>query len=57
MCLDLAGDRRHDAVPDAVEDVERLVQPVVEHLRPENARGLRLGEFDRRDDPLALTLQ
>ena len=52
--LDLAGDRRDDAVADLVEHEERVVEPVIEDLRPDDAGGARLGQLDRHDQAVAL---
>ena len=52
--LDLAGDRGDDPVADLVEDEERVVQLVVEDLRPDDPGGPRLGQLDRHGEALAL---
>ena len=55
--LDLAGDRGDDAVADLVKDKERIVELLIEHFGPDDARGARLGELDRHGEALAVALQ
>ena len=44
--FDFVGHRRHDAIADFVEHVERVTDGVIEHLRPDDAGGACLDEID-----------
>ena len=45
---------RNDPVADLIEHREGVVELLIEGLRPDEARGLRLDQFDRHGKPVAV---